>query len=166
MHTKGTRSHEHAASVLFHRPAQYSRATGREGRPGSARGGFEDTGRVGRVRSRRNVIGGLIQRGADLQALGLSCPPTIENRSVYDVHHGGDPDLPGELERKEGGPAVADAAVNQAYEGADKTFCFYRDVFERNSIDGRGLSDRLVSSLRRRSRQCLLGRKPNGLRRR
>ena len=40
---------------------------------------------------------------------------------------------------------MADTAVNEAYDGAGTTFEFYRDVYERNSIDGTGLG--LVSSV-------------------
>ncbi|RKS73866.1 thermolysin metallopeptidase-like protein [Motilibacter peucedani] len=41
--------------------------------------------------------------------------------------------------RAEGDPPVGDATVNRAYDGLGETFAFYRDVFERDSLDGAGL---------------------------
>jgi len=57
-------------------------------------------------------------------------------RSVYDAHHG--TRLPGTFVRDERGPAAADPAVEHAFTGADQTWRFYRTLFGRNSIDGRG----------------------------
>ncbi|MDP8923913.1 MAG: M4 family metallopeptidase [Chloroflexota bacterium] len=58
-------------------------------------------------------------------------------RTIYDAHH--TQDLPGEVVRVEGGPPSQDTAVNEAYDGLGLTFEFYRDVYERNSIDDEGL---------------------------
>ena len=66
-------------------------------------------------------------------------------RTVYDVEHGGDSDLPGRKVRGEGDRAVSDTAVNQAYDGAGLTYRFYREVYDRDSVDGRGME--LVSSV-------------------
>jgi Zn-dependent metalloprotease len=41
--------------------------------------------------------------------------------------------------RTEGERAVGDVAVNEAYDGLGATFELYADVYDRNSIDGRGL---------------------------
>jgi Zn-dependent metalloprotease len=48
-------------------------------------------------------------------------------------------DLPGTTVRTEDQGPVADAAVNQAFDGLGDTFDFYEDVYGRDSIDGRGL---------------------------
>ncbi|MEU8206810.1 M4 family metallopeptidase [Streptosporangium sp. NPDC049046] len=66
-------------------------------------------------------------------------------RTVYDVENGGDFDLPGRKRRGEGEQPSGDAAVDEAYEGAGLTYDFYRRVFGRDSIDGRGLE--IVSSV-------------------
>ena len=63
-----------------------------------------------------------------------------KNRDVYDVRNGGYNDLPGGLVRSEGGPASDDDAVNEAYDGADKTYTLYKEAFGRDSIDGSGLA--------------------------
>jgi Zn-dependent metalloprotease len=49
-----------------------------------------------------------------------------KNRDVYDVRNGGWNDLPGGLVRSEGGPPSDDDAVNEAYDGADATYAFYK----------------------------------------
>ena len=60
-----------------------------------------------------------------------------KRRSVFDAH--ATRQLPGTLVRGEGKPSSGDAAVDEAYDGAGKTYDLYRNVYERNSIDGRGM---------------------------
>ena len=64
-------------------------------------------------------------------------------RSVYDVA-GGDL-LPGRLVRREDGRPASDHAANHAFENAGIALAFLRDVFGRNSIDGRGMA--IVSTI-------------------
>jgi Zn-dependent metalloprotease len=97
-----------------------------------------------RVRERRAVTRRLVQHEPQAAA-ALLLPPAGERRTVYDAHNGSQGDLPGTRARGEGEPAAADAAVNQAYDGAGATFDFYQSVFDRNSVDGQGLE--LVSSV-------------------
>jgi Zn-dependent metalloprotease len=47
--------------------------------------------------------------------------------------------LPGQLVRSEGDPPLDDVAVNEAYDGAGHTYDLYRDVYDRDSIDGAGM---------------------------
>jgi Zn-dependent metalloprotease len=97
------------------------------------------------IRARRTTVGHVSrQTGSSLGSLGVA-PPTGENLTVYDAQHGGDADLPGVRERGEGDAPAADDAVNQAFDGADKTFQFYKDVFSRESLDNQGLE--IVSSV-------------------
>jgi Zn-dependent metalloprotease len=81
-----------------------------------------------RIRGQRELLG------------AMPSPAAVGHkyRSVYDAHH--KTDLPGTLVRKEGGPAVEDPAVNEAYDGAGATYDLYHDIFERNSIDDRGMA--------------------------
>jgi len=60
-----------------------------------------------------------------------------KQRSIYSANQ--TEDLPGTLVRSEGGPASADVAVDEAYDGLGATFDFYWDVLDRNSIDDEGL---------------------------
>ena len=60
-----------------------------------------------------------------------------KQRTIYDTNHS--QALPGQLVRAEGQAPVADAAVNQAYDGLGDTFDFYLEEYQRNSIDNRGL---------------------------
>jgi Zn-dependent metalloprotease len=47
--------------------------------------------------------------------------------------------LPGRVVRREGEAAVADTAVDEAYDGLGATFALFQEVYGRNSIDGAGL---------------------------
>ncbi|MCS0584760.1 M4 family metallopeptidase [Massilia pinisoli] len=78
------------------------------------------------------------QRAASgLAAPGLLVASGQKHRTVYDAHNG--TRLPGKLVRTETAGPVADAAVNEAFDGAGATYDFYLQVLHRNSIDGRGM---------------------------
>jgi Zn-dependent metalloprotease len=88
-----------------------------------------------RVRGQREVIG-------PVRAALLSVTTAAhKHRSVYDARNQflSDFDLPGTLVRDEGQPKTNDSAVNEAYDGLGATYDLYSDVYNRNSIDDRGL---------------------------
>src|SRR5262249_49124270 len=60
-----------------------------------------------------------------------------KHRTIYDA--GGQEDILGKLVRSEGDPVSTDIAVNEAYDGLGDTFDFYWQIFDRNSIDDRGM---------------------------
>ncbi len=70
-------------------------------------------------------------------------PTGTKRRAVYDAQHLRD--LPGRLIRGESGKPSKDDAVNEAFDGAGATYDFYDKVFDRSSVDGRGM--RLESSV-------------------
>ncbi|GLW09523.1 metalloprotease [Microtetraspora sp. NBRC 13810] len=74
-----------------------------------------------------------------------AAPAPGKVRSIYDVEHGGYYDLPGRKVRAEGDADTADAAVNEAYANSGVTYDFFREVFQRDGIDGRGME--MVSSV-------------------
>lgn len=76
---------------------------------------------------RRNILGRLPARGV----VG------DKRRTIYDARHAWSPS--GKVARSEGGPASTDVAVNQAYDDLGDTWDFYRQVFNRNSIDDHGM---------------------------
>ncbi len=59
-------------------------------------------------------------------------------RTIYDQQHS-ESQTPGQVVRTEGQAAVADQAVNEAYDGLGATYDFYWSIFARDSIDGAGL---------------------------
>src|SRR5262245_44676955 len=60
--------------------------------------------------------------------------PSHGRRTVFDLANG--TFLPqGTVARTEDGPASSDDSVNRAFDGLGATRDFYRDVFDRNSID-------------------------------
>ncbi len=69
--------------------------------------------------------------------LATGVPAGEKRRTIYDAQN--KRNLPGKRVRGEGEPAVRDVAVNEAYDGAGKTYDFYKKVYGRNSVDDRGL---------------------------
>src|SRR5207302_701863 len=59
-------------------------------------------------------------------------------RVIYDAEHETDVHATRVL-RREGEPAVADTAANEAYGGLGHTYNFHWEVFQRDSIDDAGL---------------------------
>ncbi|NJP11758.1 MAG: peptidase M4 family protein [Leptolyngbyaceae cyanobacterium RU_5_1] len=78
-------------------------------------------------RGRREVIG----------AVNFAVPAVDKRRTIYDAKSG--TQLPGTPVRHEGDPATGDKAVDEAYDGAGATYDLYKEVFDRNSIDDKGL---------------------------
>ncbi len=72
-------------------------------------------------------------------------PTFRRHRLVYDVKHAGFEELPGRLVRAERDKKSADTPVNEAYSYSGSTYNFYRKNFNRNSLDGNGMS--LISSI-------------------
>ncbi len=93
-----------------------------------------------RARGQREVL-------SLVAAIGITSSGT-KRRNVYDAQ--GQIVLPGKLVRGEGDPKSKDAAVNEAYDGAGKTYDFYKKVFNRNSVDDKGMQ--LDSSVHYRKR--------------
>ncbi len=66
-------------------------------------------------------------------------PPQVPSphRTIADAGH--TEELPGRTVREEGGPATADPAADEAYDGFGLTWDLYQQVYGRDSVDGRGL---------------------------
>ncbi|HTO70071.1 MAG TPA: M4 family metallopeptidase [Myxococcota bacterium] len=79
----------------------------------------------------------LREKRALLGALPVQSSTGTLRRAIYDAHHS--EDLPGELVRSEGQAPANDSAVNAAYDGLGATYEFYQKVFNRSSIDGKGM---------------------------
>jgi Zn-dependent metalloprotease len=66
-------------------------------------------------------------------------PGGTPHRLIYDQHNS-DAQTLGKLARGEGQAAVADQAINDAYDGFGDTYKFYWDILHRNSVDDKGLT--------------------------
>ncbi len=98
------------------------------------------------MRSQRAVMGQLGRRlNIRTGSLAGATLETGERLSVYDNQTQGRQFLPGVLVRGWEAPAVVDTSVNQAYDGSNATYEFYRDQFGRSSLDGVGME--LVSTV-------------------
>jgi Zn-dependent metalloprotease len=80
-----------------------------------------------RLRGQREL---LAQTFAPLSSSG-------RHRSVYDAH--GAATTTGKLVRDEGAAPVGDKSVNEVYDGFGATYALFKEVFGRDSIDGKGL---------------------------
>lgn len=83
----------------------------------------------GQIRGQREAIGDLPSAQATSDQL---------LRNVYNANNG--TSLPGTLARGEGDPATGDLAVDEAYDGSGATYTFFKDIYQRNSIDDNGMS--------------------------
>lgn len=97
------------------------------GNPDQRTWAFQTLSLSEQFRGRRLAIGGL----------QLATPAGEKRRTIFDAKN--DTDLPGTLVRGEGDPPTDDPAVNEAYDGSGATYDLYYEIFERNSIDDRGL---------------------------
>ncbi len=79
------------------------------------------------IRGRREAVGGV----------SFMASAGEKRRTIYDAKNG--TELPGVLVRGEGDPPTDDLAVNEAYDGSGATYDFFYEVYERNSIDDRGM---------------------------
>jgi Zn-dependent metalloprotease len=84
-----------------------------------------------RIRGQREIMGPM--------AAALAISTGQKHRSIYDANHSQRQPPTGKLVRDEGDPAVADQAVNEAYDGLGATYDLYENKFGRNSIDNRGM---------------------------
>jgi Zn-dependent metalloprotease len=69
---------------------------------------------------------------------GALAAPGDGRRSIFDCEHGTFLPFARLVRSEDDGPA-ADASVNRAFDGFGVTRTFYRDQFQRDSIDGRGM---------------------------
>ncbi|HUR81344.1 MAG TPA: M4 family metallopeptidase [Thermoanaerobaculia bacterium] len=105
----------------------------------AANGDEEDRVRALAALSLTSTSRGERQALTELAGL-LVLPPRAKRRTVYDAHHSRT--LPGRTVRAEGERRTRDEAVNEAYDNAGKTYDFFRRVYGRSSVDGRGLGIR------------------------
>jgi Zn-dependent metalloprotease len=70
-------------------------------------------------------------------AMLAATPAGQKRRNVYDAKQG--ETLPGNLVRAEGQAVTGDQATDEAYDSAGLTYDFYAAVFQRNSLDNRGM---------------------------
>jgi Zn-dependent metalloprotease len=90
----------------------------------------------------RNLVAASRMRGQrqdarELLSLSRTLVTTDKVRTIFDAKQGNT--LPGTSVRQEGDPPSQDPAVNEAYDFSGATYDMYKNVFNRNSIDGNGL---------------------------
>ena len=93
----------------------------------TARQTLEEMHLIARKRERRTL----------LEQQSAEAPGGSTQRNVYDAQH--HRSLPGKLVRSGSDPQSTDAEVNEAFDGSGVTGDFYKTVFSRLSIDGKGM---------------------------
>lgn len=100
----------------------------KKGKPKQKACALETLAMSERFRGQREAIGGL-------QAAVV--PTGERQRTIYDAKNG--TNLPGVQVRSEGAASTGDTAVDEAYDGAGATYDLFYEIYERNSIDDRGM---------------------------
>jgi Zn-dependent metalloprotease len=103
------------------------REIAQRGAPGQRNWALQTLTLSEQLRGRRQAVG----------MFALAAPAGEKRRTIYDAQHG--EELPGVLVRGEGDPESSDVAVNEAYDASGATYDFYKETFNRNSIDDRGM---------------------------
>ncbi|OUL29192.1 peptidase M4 family protein [Nostoc sp. RF31YmG] len=97
------------------------------GNPEQRSWAFQTLNVSAQLRGRRNVVG----------SVSFAPSPGVKRRTIYDAKNS--ENLPGTLVRGEGDPPSSDEAVNEAYDAAGATYDLFHEIFDRNSIDDKGL---------------------------
>ena len=63
-------------------------------------------------------------------------PVSGKRRTIYDAGHNSS--LPGRRVREEGDSKSRDIAVNEAYDGSGAHYDFFKNVYDRDSLNGKG----------------------------
>ncbi len=85
-----------------------------------------------------NISAQFLGRRLAVGGITFMAQPGEKRRTIYNAKNG--QDLPGTIVRTEGDPPIAnDDAANEAYDSAGATYDFYHEVFQRNSVDDKGL---------------------------
>ena len=127
---------QHRCFICCIVPPHMLRELAQKGNESQREWAFQSLALSSRIRGQRDI----------LSSLPVTTPTGTKRRTVYDGQSGSansanqqGNELPGKPVRNEGDPPTGDPAVNEAYDGAGATYDFYHDVFQRNSVDDKGL---------------------------
>ena len=90
---------------------------------------FQQISVAGQLRGQRQAI----QQFAAFAAATAG----VKRRTIFNAKN--DAGVPGQLVRGESDSKHKDSAVNEAFDGSGKTYDFFNEVYDRNSIDGQGM---------------------------
>ncbi len=121
-------SHRHSIYCIL--PPHLLREISQRGTPAQRALAVQTFAAAEQVRAQRRAM-------KEMRSLVRVLSTTGKHRNIYDAKQGSQ--LPGTLARTEGGPAVSDLAVNEAYDGAGITYDLFFNAYGRNSIDNKGL---------------------------
>jgi len=117
----------HAVCCII--PPHINRNVAENGTTRQKEAAFQSLNIAAQLRGQRSVISPF--------AFAAAVSTGTKRRTIFDARRG--TQLPGKLVRSEGDPRSKDTHVNEAYDGSGKTYDFFFKVFERNSIDDKGM---------------------------
>jgi Zn-dependent metalloprotease len=123
--------HHHRHSILCIVPPHMLNEIAAKGTAAQKQFAVETIKVSGRIRGQRQAL-------SDFTAAAFRAAGGGKQRTVYDVKNGSNLSS-AVVARKEGDPPVADAAVNEAYDGSGVTYDLYKNIYNRNSIDNNGM---------------------------
>lgn len=100
------------------------------GTPAQRRMAMRNLTQSAQVRGHRQAL-------TEFAALRIATVADQKERIIYDAKNGSA--LPGTKVRGEGDPATGDEATDEAYDGSGATYDLFKEIYNRNSIDGKGM---------------------------
>lgn len=133
----GQGKHSHKSNqfcpICFVIPPHILREVAKNGTSDVQDWAFQTLSMSAQIRGQRDVLG-------KVATAMMTVAAGQKRRTIYDAKNDADAsDLPGTFVRGEGSPASTDVAVNEAYDSAGATYDFFKQIYDRNSIDDRGL---------------------------
>ena len=126
--TQKHQHHDKHHACCFIIPPDILNRLAESGNAATRSGAIDSLDLSARMRGRREALMGMT---------ALAVSTGTKRRTIYNAQNART--LPGKLVRGEGDARSKDTAVNEAYDGAGKTYDFFSKIFQRNSIDNRGM---------------------------
>ncbi len=127
-HKKGILSCKGHSNICFILPEFVNKRIVEKGSEEQKRRAWQNLIVTEQLRGRRSIVGGLYTMFPSSNTL---------YRSIFNAKNG--ENLPGDLVRGEGGKKKGGTAIDEAYDYSGDTYEFFSKIFERKSIDNKGM---------------------------
>ncbi len=127
-HKKGSSPSKGDKHICFILPEYVNKRIVENGSDDQKRRAWQNLIVTEQLRGRRNIVGGLFTMFSTSDKL---------YRSIYNAENA--ENLPGKLVRGEGAKRKGGVSVNEAYDYSGNTYDFFTNIFERRSIDNKGM---------------------------
>lgn len=128
LHKKGSLPYRRNNHICFILPEYVNKRIFENGSDEQKRKAWQNLIVTEQLRGRRNIVGGLFTMFSTSDKL---------HRSIFNAEN--EENLPGKLVRGEGAARKGGISVNEAYDYSGNTYDFFTKIFERRSIDNKGM---------------------------